>query len=197
MKYHFAFDLDGTITTKEILPILARKLGIYREMAHLTRRTMDGELPFDQSFIKRVEMLKKIPISQVKKIILDIPLNKYIVNFIKENKERCHIVTQNLDVWVTPLLEKLSTRYLTSQADYAGDRLIGIKKILRKKTIHTRVDYPVVAIGEGFNDLEMMIDAPLSIAYGGIHKPPDTVLDAVNYAIYDAKHLCNFLKQLL
>lgn len=197
MKYHFAFDLDGTITTQEILPILAKELGIYKKIANLTYRTMNGELPFDQSFTKRVEMLKKIPISRVQKIINDIPLNKYIVNFIRENNKRCHIVTQNLDVWVSPLLGKIGAPYLTSQADYSGNKLRGIKKILRKKIIHTTIDYPVVAIGEGFNDLEMMIDAPISIAYGSVHKPPDSVLDLVDYAIYDAKHLCNFLKQLL
>lgn len=197
MRYHFAFDLDGTITTKEILPILAKELGIYKEMARLTASSMAGEIPFDQSFTKRIEMLKKIPISKVQKIILDIPLNKHIVKFIRENRNRCHIVTQNLDVWIEPLLMKIGAPYLSSTADYKGDRIIGIKKILRKKTIHSVVDYPVIAIGEGFNDLEMMVDAPLSIAFGGIHQPVSAVLNAVDYVIYDAKHLCNFLNQLL
>ncbi len=197
MRYNFAFDLDGTITTKEILPILAKELGLYNEMSKLTEASMAGEIPFDQSFQKRVSMLKKIPISKVQKIILGIPLNKHIVSFIKENRNRCHIVTQNLDVWIEPLLMRIGAPYLASTADYKGDHLIDIKKILRKKTIHHDVDYPIVAIGEGFNDLEMMVDAPLSIAFGGIHQPVPAVLDACDYAIYEAQHLCNFLKQLL
>src|SRR3989344_337155 len=151
MRYNFAFDLDGTITTKEILPILAKEVGIYKEMAQLTKRTMAGEIPFDQSFIKRVQMLKSIPISRVQKIILEIPINKYIVDFIKENKNRCHVVTQNLDVWIEPLLLRIGAPFLASTAEYNGDHLKGIKRILRKKSIHSIVDYPVVAIGEGFN----------------------------------------------
>ena len=197
MRYHFAFDLDGTITTKEILPILARELGMYREMEELTKKTMAGEIPFDQSFTKRVQMLKKIPVSKVQKIILDIPLNKHVVAFIKENRNRCHIVTQNLDVWIEPLLMRIGAPYLASTADVSGDRLKGIKKILRKKIIHSVVDYPIVAIGEGFNDLEMIVDAPLSIAFDEIHKPAPAILDAVDYAVYDAQQLCLLLNRLL
>lgn len=197
MRYHFAFDLDGTITTKEMLPVIAKELGIGRKMARLTRRTMDGEIPFDQSFTMRVDMLKKIPISRVRKIISSIPLERDVVSFIKKNKSRCHIVTQNLDVWIEPLLKKIGTPSLTSSANYSSDTLHGIKRILRKKTIHNKVDYPVVAIGEGYNDLEMMIDSPLSIAYGGIHEPAEQVLNIVDYAVYDSRALCRILKQLL
>lgn len=197
MRYHFAFDLDGTITTKEILPILAKELGIYKQMSKLTEESMAGEIPFDQSFQKRVAMLKKIPISKVQKIIQEVPLNSSIVSFIKKNKDRCHIVTQNLDVWVEPLLKKIGVPYLTSKANYFMDNLYSIKEILRKKTIHQIVDFPIVVVGEGYNDLEMMMDAPLSIAYGGIHDPVEAVLDAADYAVFDGKHLCNFLSQLL
>jgi len=59
------------------------------------------------------------------------------------------------------------------------------------------IDYPVVAIGDGYNDLEMIVDAPLSIAYGGIHKPVSAILDVVSYAVYDSKQLCLLLNQLL
>lgn len=197
MRYNFAFDLDGTITTKEILPVIAKELGMQKEMAELTAKAMSGEIPFDQSFAKRVQMLKKIPISKVQKIILDIPLNKDVVAFIKKNRNRCHIVTQNLDVWIEPLLHRIGAPYLTSVADYQGDHLRGIKNILRKKTIHTMIDYPVVAIGDGYNDLEMIVDAPLSIAYGGIHNPVPAILDVASYVVYDSKQLCLLLNQLL
>lgn len=197
MKYHFAFDLDGTITNEEILPIIARELGIERKMAKLTRQAMAGEIPFDQGFIKRVEMLKSVPISRVQKIVTNVSCNSHILSFIKENKARCHVVTQNLEVWVEPLLKKIGAPYLTSKANYFMDNLYGVKEILRKKIIHQMIDFPVVVIGEGYNDLEMMMDAPLSIAYGAIHEPVEAVLDTADYAIYDGKQLCNFLKQLL
>lgn len=197
MRYHFAFDLDGTITKSEILPLIARDLGIEKMMAKLTKKTMDGEIPFDESFTRRVNMLKKIPISRVQKIIQEVPLNLKLVNFVKQHKNRCYIVTQNLDVWVKPLLEKIGAPYLCSQASYENDVLKGIQKILRKKEIHAQVAHPIVAIGEGYNDFEMMQDAVLSIAYGAVHKPAPPLLEVVDYAIYSEKALCLFLKQLL
>ncbi len=196
MKYHFAFDLDGTVTKKEVLPIIASELGIEEEMAILTRRTMDGEIPFDHSFTMRVAMLKDIPISRVQHIVGQVPLSEDIVAFIQENADRCHIVTGNLDVWIETLVKKIGCHVLSSEAEYEGDSLLGIKKILRKKSIHTHVDAPVVAVGDGNNDLEMIMHAPVSIAYGGVHAPAASLLGASDYAIYDEKTLCNMLKRL-
>ena len=39
----FAFDLDGTVTTEEILPRLAEALGLRPEMERLTRAAVRGE----------------------------------------------------------------------------------------------------------------------------------------------------------
>ena len=57
-------------------------------------------------FLRRVEILSDIPVSEVNDIVSDIPLNSNIVEFIKENRERCYVVTGNLDVWISRLIEK-------------------------------------------------------------------------------------------
>ena len=71
----FLFDLDATITKEEILPALARQVGLEEEMQELTERTMRGELPFKSSFLARVDMLKSIPVSRAADIIEQTPLN--------------------------------------------------------------------------------------------------------------------------
>ena len=85
----FLFDLDSTITRKEILPTIAEKLGRGEEMRKLTEDTMNGGLPFKQSFLRRVDMLKDIPVSEVSQEISNISLNDKIVEFIKKYHERC------------------------------------------------------------------------------------------------------------
>lgn len=196
MPYKFAFDLDGTLTRKEILPVIAEEIGIGRKMAELTKKTMDGLIPFDISFRKRVEMLKNIPISRAQTIISRVPISRTIWQFIKEHPGRCFIVTQNLDVWIKKLVAKIGIPCYCSKADYRGDRLLGIQDIFRKKDIHHILDGKIVAVGEGNNDVEMLLDAGISIAYGGVHWPAPTVLEICDYAIFSDKELCRFLRQL-
>lgn len=196
-NYHFAFDLDGTITKKELLPLISRELGIEAKMAELTARTMAGDIPFEQSFTMRVDMLKKIPISHVQQIVASVPLSKPIVNFLHSNASRCHVVTGNLDVWLALLIKKLKVEVLCSKADYKSNKLLGIKHIIRKKIVHSHVKFPIVAIGDGHNDLEMLMEAPISIAYGGVHLPAKSLTDIATYAIYTEKELCRLLKRLL
>ena len=44
----YAFDLDGTVTCQETLPLLAKELGLYEEMKLLTNLTMNGDIKFDK-----------------------------------------------------------------------------------------------------------------------------------------------------
>ena len=48
-KVAFCLDLDGTITREEILPWLARDLGLFEEMLALTEATIKGVIPFERS----------------------------------------------------------------------------------------------------------------------------------------------------
>lgn len=99
----FLFDLDGTVTKEEILPALAEQVGLLEEMREMTEKTMRGEIPFQSSFLARVEMLKTIPVSRVAEIVEKTPLNEELVQFIRTNASRCYIVTGNIDVWIEKL----------------------------------------------------------------------------------------------
>ncbi len=80
-RYIFLFDLDSTITRQEILPTIAREVGVYEQMSKLTESSMRGEIPFKQSFLQRVELLKQVPVSQVQDIVAHIDLNERLVDF--------------------------------------------------------------------------------------------------------------------
>ena len=82
MKTAYCFDLDGTLSTTEILPCLASELGVADEIATLTRATMDGHIGFEASFRLRCLILNRIPLSRVHEIIADIPLHPAILEFI-------------------------------------------------------------------------------------------------------------------
>ncbi len=59
-NYKFVFDLDSTLTKQEILPEISKCINKYELMQNLTNETMLGNLSFEESFKKRVDLLKCI-----------------------------------------------------------------------------------------------------------------------------------------
>ena len=58
------FDLDGTVTAAETLPIISRHFSVEKEIEKLTKETVNGNIPFIESFIRRVNMLGHLPVSR-------------------------------------------------------------------------------------------------------------------------------------
>ena len=68
------FDLDGTITAKETLPLIAKHFGVEEQISELTKQTIQGNVPFIESFIRRVHILGHLPVSEVSKLLESVPL---------------------------------------------------------------------------------------------------------------------------
>lgn len=198
-EYVFLFDLDSTLTKEEILPKIAKEIGKLDEMKELTERTMLGEIPFKESFIERVNILKDIPVSKVNKIICNISLNENVKKFISENKSRCYIVTGNLDIWIKDLMEELGmeNNYFSSKALVENNRLTKIISVIDKKAIVSQFISPYVAIGDGDNDAEMIDYANIGIGFGAVRPIASSVLACADYAFYEEEALCQFLERLL
>ena len=198
-EYIFLFDLDSTITKVEILPEIAKTINMEEKMRSITDKTMKGELPFDKSFSNRIEFLKEIPVSRVADIVANVPLNEKLVEFIRENSDRCYVVTGNLDVWIAGLMDKLGMKEhcLCSKAIVENDQIISVDKIIDKAEAVKVFDKPFVAIGDGNNDAPMIEAAEIGIGFGGVREIAPAVLQCATHATYSEDKLCQFLKQLL
>ena len=86
---------------------VSKRIGKLKEMRRLTEATMRGEIPFRTSFLNRVKILSDISVAEVNQVVSEIPLNPYIAEFIEQNRDRCYVVTGNLDVWISGLMKKL------------------------------------------------------------------------------------------
>lgn len=195
----FLFDLDATITKVEILPSLAEQVGIAQQMAELTEKTMRGELPFKSSFLMRVDMLKSIPVSTVSKIVAQTPLHEKLAAFIAENRERCYIVTGNLDVWIEALIAKIGlpmTHCFCSAGSVENDTLISVNSVLDKALIVQQFVQPIVAVGDGSNDAEMVQMAEVGIGFGSVRPIAYSLMCNATHVVYDEDRLCAFLKTL-
>ena len=193
---YFLFDLDGTVTTEELLPRIARAIGVQAAIEELTQRTIAGEIPFEHSLRHRVEILNVAPISEVRKIVAGVGLNEHIVSFIRKHSDRCRIITGNIDAWLKDLVENLGVPVYSSSVSVVHDRIFEITHIMDKGEAVKQFSGKLCAIGEGHNDFGMIAAADIGIAYGGVHRPASTLLEVATHVIYDGGTLCRFLSRL-
>lgn len=198
-RYVFLFDLDSTVTKQEILPTIAKRLGIYEQMSALTEKTMQGEIPFKQSFLQRVDLLKDVPVSEVCAMVENIQLNDRLVNFLKRNHDRCYIVTGNLDVWIEGLIKRIGMEknVFCSKALVQDDYIQDVFSIIDKNAVISQMVMPFVAVGDGNNDAEMIEAAEIGIGYGGVRDIASSVLACASHAVYEEERLVDFLERLL
>lgn len=194
------FDLDGTITKQETLPIIAHAFSMQNNILSLTQDTVSGKIPFVESFIRRVHMLKDLPVNEINKLLTTVNLYSDIVSFISEHKDKCAIVTGNLDCWCFDLLSKIDCPYFCSTATVANNKISKLDKILIKEevvTYYKNKNHRVIYIGDGNNDVEAMRLADVSIASWLTHQPSLGVIMTSDYLVTSEVSLCRLLNQLL
>ena len=197
--YIFLFDMDSTITRKEVLPEISQKINKLEEMRKLTEATMRGEIPFRTSFLRRVKILTDISVKEVNDIVADIPLNDAIADFIKKNHERCYVVTGNLDIWISGLMKKLGMEDHTycSKADVIDDHISKVVSVVDKELTVKQFVQPMVAIGDGDNDAGMCHMADIGVGFGGVREIAPALLRSCDFAFYDDVRCAEFLWRLL
>lgn len=196
----FIFDLDGTVTAEETLPLIANHFNIQEEIEVITKETIQGNIPFVESFIRRVNILGDISVSEISILLEKVRLYPLLHNFIRKNNEHCVIATGNLRCWVDRLLDRVGCESFCSEAIVDNDKVIRISSILRKENIVEDLQkkgFKTVYIGDGNNDMEAMRMSDISIAVGMTHSPSKSLLPISDYLIFNENALCRQLNQLL
>ena len=196
----FIFDLDGTVTKQETLPIISKYFGIEAEIDKLTEETVKGNIPFIESFIRRVYILGQLPINEVSDLLETVDIYQKVGSFILQHKENCIIATGNLECWVDKLAKKVGCCCYCSDGIIEDNKVVKLTRILRKENLVERFKLEgekVVFIGDVNNDVEAMRLADISIASGLTHMPAKGVLSIADYLVFSEEALCRQLNQLL
>ncbi len=196
----FLFDLDGTVTAQETLPIIAGHFGIQDQILELTQQTVQGNVPFVESFIRRVNILGQYSVSEIDELLTHVPLYPKVCDFIQQHLEDCVVVTGNLSCWCDSLLKKIGCVSYTSYAQVENDQVVKLKSILRKEQVvetYKAMGETVVFVGDGNNDLEAMRCADIAIAAGLTHSPARSLYAITDYLFFNEDALCRQLNLLL
>lgn len=199
MKKIYCFDLDGTITSQELLPLMAAELDLYEEISALTQATINGLIPFEQSFKLRCKLLSDVPTKKVQEVADKVKLNESIVQFVRENKDNSYVITGNIYEWIQPIVNKLGCKIFCSEGKFKDGKLSGLEKIIDKGEVIKGLrenGKSIISIGDGMGDVLMFQESDLSIAYGGVHEPIETLMKVSNYLVYNEDSLCRLLNTL-
>jgi HAD superfamily phosphoserine phosphatase-like hydrolase len=195
----FIFDLDGTVTSEETLPKIAGHFNIKEEIAELTKQTIAGDIPFIESFIRRVGILGQLPVSEINNLLEGTALYPQVRNFIQEHIHDCVIATGNIENWVEKLIKKVGCKSFCSHIELSENKVKKLTFILKKEDVveqYKKKGEKVIFIGDGNNDMEAMRIADIAIACGLTHYPAKSVLTVADYLVFNEESLCRLLNQL-
>ena len=192
MRRLICFDMDSTLIQTECIDELAERAGVGAEVRAITESAMRGEIDFKESFTRRVSLLKGLDISVMRDIAEHLPITEGTDRLMTILK-RCGYKIAILSGGFTFFGEYLQRRYgidyvyanelevddqgkLTGR--YVGEVVDGHRKAELLKLIAQveKVNLAqTIAVGDGANDLPMISEAGLGIAF---HAKPRVVANA-------------------
>jgi len=196
------FDMDSTLIQAEVIDELARKAGVFDEVSKITEAAMRGEIDFDESFRKRVALLKGLDESVMKEVAESLPLTEgteRLFSMLRKYGYRTAILSGGFNYFGNYLKHKLGIDYLFANeleikngkltGRHVGEIINGQKKAELLKLITFKEDIhmeQVIAVGDGSNDLPMLRQAGLGIAFHAKPKVKESAKNAISTIGLDA-----------
>lgn len=175
-------DMDSTMITVECIDELADFVGKKSEVSKITERAMNGELNFEAALTERVALLKGLPESVLEQCYSErvkmMPGAKELLQAARQSGAHCVLVSGGFTFFTSRVREELGFHEDHSNTlEIVDGKLTGrvIPPILGKeaklatlqatcKKLGIKTD-EVLAIGDGANDLPMLLAAGMGVAY--------------------------------
>jgi len=181
-KLLFLADMDSTMIEQECIDELADFAGIKPKIAAITERAMRGEIAFEPALRERVGLLKGLPIKVVDEVLASritlMPGAKILIATMRRNGAYSCLVSGGFTVFTDRIARMIGfdeTR--ANRLDIAGDALAGTvaapifgRDSKRAALVELRQQRRLqpsetMAIGDGANDIGMIEEAGLGVAY--------------------------------
>ena len=178
------FDVDSTLVTIEGIDVLAAG---NPEIVQLTEKAMNGEVPLDQVYTRRLEIIRpsRAAIEALAQGYLDslVPGAEDTIRALRGAGCIIHLVTAGIEQALTPLASRLGValhavflRFSAAGGYEDFDRKSPLTRSRGKEVvvrdIRARTKGKAAFIGDGASDLEAKPAVDLFIGFGGVHTRP-------------------------
>jgi len=195
MKRLVVFDLDSTLVDGEAIDELAKAGGVHEKIGEITRKAMEGDLNFAEALRKRVALLEGLSEEEIENVADDLPLMKgarETIDCLHEKEYETAMVTGGFRRIAERVAERLDIDHVIANelvveegeltGEVRGPLVTGSKgKALKRLSEELEVDLEkCVVVGDGANDLPMMEEAGLAIAFNAnkiLYSTADIITD--------------------
>lgn len=191
MRRLICFDMDSTLIETEVIDELAMRAGVGDQVKKITESAMRGEIDFKESFTQRVSLLKGLEESVMQEIAENLPFTEgleRLMAVLKIHGYKIALLSGGFTYFGNYLKDKFDIDYVYANeleivdgkltGNYVGDIVDGHRKAELLKLIAQveKVDIAqTIAVGDGANDLPMLTEAGLGIAF---HAKPKVRINA-------------------
>ncbi|WP_457807729.1 phosphoserine phosphatase SerB [Kushneria sp. EE4] len=175
------FDMDSTLIKAEVIDELARRHGVFEDVAAITERAMRGEIDFQQSFRERMAMLNGLSESVLEEVADGLELMDGLERLMTQLRRlgyRTAILSGGFTYFARYLQRRLgfdevhANDLVIKEGVVTGDVHLPIVDAERKAVLLQEIAErqgiaieQTVAVGDGANDLKMLAGAGLGIAF--------------------------------
>jgi len=175
------FDMDSTLIEAEVIDELAKEAGVGDQVVAITEAAMRGEIDFNESFKRRVALLKGLDAAVLERIAERLPLTEgaeELVSNLKSLGFKTAILSGGFTYFAHRLQQKLGFDYVhANELDIRDGKVTGevvgtvvngerkaqlLREIAAKEGVCLE---QCIAVGDGANDLPMLSIAGLGIAF--------------------------------
>ena len=175
------FDMDSTLINCEVIDELAREVNMQNEVAEITESAMRGELDFGESLHQRLSLLKGAPSSILLAVLDRIYFNpgaKRLISRLKSLGYKTAIISGGFSFFTEHIKNSLSIDYAFANVLEISNGILTGKiencpldgkmknSLMKKLADDLNLDLSrVIAVGDGANDIPMISNSGLGIAF--------------------------------